>query len=193
MKAAVLKKIGLSLPLEERLVPDPKEDEILIKIAACGVCHSDLHTVDGDWTPLPTIPVIPGHEVTGHVAALGQGDKDLAVGDTVGVPWMYSSCGTCEFCLAGMETICKSGEATGYTKDGGYAEYMVAPAAFVARLPLDCDLEDRTNPLCQRHDLPWFETIRCQAWSMGSDCRCRWTWTHRNTVCSCHGTARCGS
>jgi propanol-preferring alcohol dehydrogenase len=148
MKAAVLRKIGHPLQFEERLVPDPKAGEVLIKIVACGVCHSDLHTVDGDWIPLPAIPIIPGHEVTGHVAALGPDVKRLSIGDTVGVPWMYSSCGTCEFCLAGMETICKSGEATGYTKDGGYAEFMVAPAAFVARLPSACDLQQMAPILC---------------------------------------------
>jgi propanol-preferring alcohol dehydrogenase len=89
MKAAVLRKIGHPLQFEERPVPDPKAGEILIKIAACGVCHSDLHTVDGDWTPVPAIPIIPGHEVTGHVAALGPDVKGLSIGGKKG---SISSC-----------------------------------------------------------------------------------------------------
>ena len=113
--------------------------DLLIKVTACGVCHSDLHAVDGDWSPPPAVPLIPGHEVAGRVVKLGAGVAGFTVGDHVGVPWMYSSCGTCEFCLAGMETICKQAEATGYTKPGGYAEYLVAPAAFVGRLPDDAD------------------------------------------------------
>jgi propanol-preferring alcohol dehydrogenase len=112
------------------------------------VCHSDLHAVDGDWNPGPVLPLIPGHEVTGHVAAIGDGVKGFRLGDTVGVPWMYSACGTCEFCLAGMETICKSGEASGYTKPGGYAEFMVADAKFVARLPKNADLYALAPILC---------------------------------------------
>src|SRR5688500_14591057 len=128
MKAGVLRKIGGPLQLEELPVPDPKAGEILINVAACGVCHSDLHAVGGDWTPPPEIPLIPGHEVAGHVAALGAGVNGFSIGDPVGIPWMYSACGACEFCRAGMETICKSLEATGYTKNGGYAEFMVARA-----------------------------------------------------------------
>ena len=148
MKAAVLRKIGQDLKIETLPVPAPQQGEILIKVVACGVCHSDLHAVDGDWTPHPTLPLIPGHEVTGHVAATGPGVEGFKIGDPVGVPWMYSACGTCEFCLAGMETICKSGEATGYTKPGGYAEYMVAPAAFVGRLPKSADLYKLAPILC---------------------------------------------
>ncbi|HEY5597907.1 MAG TPA: alcohol dehydrogenase catalytic domain-containing protein, partial [Kiloniellales bacterium] len=121
MQAAVLRKIGTPLAIEELPVPQPKRGEVLIKVAACGVCHSDLHAVDGDWTPLPNLPLIPGHEVTGHVAALGEGVTRFKAGERIGVPWMYSACGHCEFCLQGMEVICRDGEATGYSKPGGYA------------------------------------------------------------------------
>jgi alcohol dehydrogenase, propanol-preferring len=148
MKAAVLHEIKSPLRIEDVPIPEPKHGEVLIRVAACGVCHSDLHAVEGDWTPLPVLPLIPGHEVAGHVAAIGQGVSGFKDGDAVGVPWMYSSCGTCEFCLAGMETICKAGEATGYTKPGGYAEYMVAPAAFVGRLTAETDLFDIAPILC---------------------------------------------
>lgn len=140
MKVAVLHELKTPLSIEQVPVPVPGHGDLLIKVTACGVCHSDLHAVDGDWTPGPALPLIPGHEVAGTVAGVGSGVSGFSVGDAVGVPWMYSACGSCEFCLSGMETICKSAEATGYTKPGGYAEYMVAPAAFVGRLP------DGTDP-----------------------------------------------
>lgn len=148
MKAAVLHALKEPLRIGQIRVPEPEHGEILVKVTACGVCHSDLHAVDGDWTPPPVIPLIPGHEVAGTVAKLGPGVSGFAVGDEVGVPWMYSACGQCEFCLAGMETICKQGEATGYTKPGGYAEYMIAPAAFVGRLPKGTDPYAMAPILC---------------------------------------------
>ena len=148
MKAAVLHELKTPLKIERVPVPEPGHGDLLIKVTACGVCHSDLHAVDGDWTPLPVIPLIPGHEVAGKVAKVGPGVTGFKVGDEVGVPWMYSSCGQCEFCLAGMETICKSAEATGYTKPGGYAEYLVAPAAYVGRLPEGTDHYAMAPILC---------------------------------------------
>ena len=148
MKAAVLHELRTPLKIERVPVPEPGHGDLLIKVTACGVCHSDLHAVDGDWTPPPVIPLIPGHEVAGRVAKVGPGVTGFKVGDEVGVPWMYSSCGQCEFCLAGMETICKSAEATGYTKPGGYAEYLVAPAAYVGRLPEGTDPYAMAPILC---------------------------------------------
>jgi propanol-preferring alcohol dehydrogenase len=148
MKAAVLRKLGQGLKIERLPIPEPGPGEILVKVAACGVCHSDLHAIDGDWTPPPALPLIPGHEVAGHVAELGAGVTGFRKGEAVGVPWMWSACGTCRFCLAGMETICKSGEATGYTKPGGYAEYMLAKADFVAKLPKRADLNAIAPILC---------------------------------------------
>lgn len=139
MRAAVVHQLGDRLAIEEWPVPTPGPGEILIEVIACGVCHSDVHAVDGDWEPPPVLPLIPGHEVTGRVVALGGGADGVAIGDLVGVPWMFWSCGTCEWCLVGMETICPVTEATGYSKPGGYADYMVAPAAFVARLPESVD------------------------------------------------------
>ncbi|WP_374379852.1 zinc-dependent alcohol dehydrogenase [Dongia sp.] len=148
MKAAIQRKAGTPLKIEKLPIPVAGPGEILIKVAACGVCHSDLHAVDGDWNPGPVLPLIPGHEVAGHVAAVGPGVKGFRLGDAVGVPWMYSACGQCEFCQAGMETICKSGEASGYTKPGGYAEYMVAEAKFVAKLPKTANLYEIAPILC---------------------------------------------
>ena len=139
MTAAVLYEFGKPLVLEQVTVPIPGQGQILIKVIACGVCHSDLHAVDGDWATQPTLPLIPGHEVAGRVVACGPGVEGIDIGQLVGVAWMYSSCGRCEYCLAGMETICPVTEGTGYSKPGGYADYMVAVADFVAKLPDDVD------------------------------------------------------
>jgi propanol-preferring alcohol dehydrogenase len=153
MRAAVLRKTRTNLKIERLPIPEPGPGEILIKVVACGVCHSDLHAIDGDWNPGPVLPLIPGHEVTGHVAELGAGVPSGSTGgfrkgDPVGVPWMWSACGHCEACLSGMETVCRFGEATGYTKPGGYAEYMVARADFVAKLPKRTDLVAVAPILC---------------------------------------------
>ncbi len=148
MRAAVLRKLKTPLKIEAVAMPEPGPGEVLIKVAACGVCHSDVHAVDGDWDPLPALPLIPGHEVTGHVAARGAHVQGLKDGDVVGVPWMWSACGACEYCLAGNETICVGGEATGYSKPGGYAEYITAPAAYVGRLPAKADLIGLAPVLC---------------------------------------------
>jgi propanol-preferring alcohol dehydrogenase len=148
MKAAIQRTPRGPLKIEKVPIPEPRPGQILIKVVACGVCHSDLHAIDGDWHPGPALPLIPGHEVTGTVAGLGAGVDDLGGGDRVGVPWMFWSCGTCELCLAGMETICKKTEATGYSKPGGYAEYMVAPAAFCGRLDAKVDMHEIAPILC---------------------------------------------
>ena len=148
MEAAVLRQLRGKLRIEELPVPRPGPDEVLIRIAACGVCHSDVHAVDGDWTPRPMLPLIPGHEAAGHVAGRGRNVKSLKEGDRVGVPWMFSACGACELCLEGYETVCAQGQATGYTVPGGYAEYMVAPAAYVGRIPDGLDLAEAAPVLC---------------------------------------------
>jgi propanol-preferring alcohol dehydrogenase len=148
MKAAVLHEFRTRLQIETLARPKPGPGELLIRVLACGVCHSDLHAVDGDWSELPTLPLIPGHEIAGVVAEVGEGVADFSPGQMVGVPWLYSACGTCEYCVAGMETICKSAEATGYSKPGGFAEYMIAPAAFVARLPEGTDPVSIAPILC---------------------------------------------
>ena len=148
MKAAVLHAAGEPLRIEQVAIPQPGPGQVLIRVVACGVCHSDLHAVDGDWSALPRLPLIQGHAVTGYVAALGPGVSEPAIGTPVGMPWMYSACGTCEFCESGMETICEHRESTGYSQQGGYAEYMVAPAAFVASIPDGTDLYALAPILC---------------------------------------------
>jgi len=148
MRAAVLRKLRTPLKIEEVPIPTPGPGELLIKVVACGVCHSDIHAVDGDWDPLPALPLIPGHEVAGYVAGRGAGVRSIKEGDPVGVPWMWSACGECGHCLAGEETICASAEATGYSRPGGYAEYVTAPAAYVGRLPAKTDMLAMAPILC---------------------------------------------
>ncbi len=148
MRAAVLRQLRTPLKLEEVPMPQPGPGELLIKVVACGVCHSDLHAVDGDWNPPPALPLIPGHEVAGHVAARGSGVSAAKEGDAVGVPWMWNACGACEHCLAGDETICADGQSTGYSRPGGYAEYITAPAAYVGRLPARTDMVAMAPILC---------------------------------------------
>jgi alcohol dehydrogenase, propanol-preferring len=148
MRAAVLHEIGAPLVIEEIARPVAGADEVLVKVLACGVCHSDLHAVDGDWLPLPNLPLIPGHEVVGTVVERGPNVAGLEVGDVVGVPWMFSACQECQHCLAGQETVCLQMESTGYTRPGGYAEYLVAPAAFVVALPSDVDPVAMAPILC---------------------------------------------
>ena len=138
MKAAVLREIGKPITIEEVPTPSPGAGEVLIRTEACGVCHSDLHLADGDWDllrPITKVPLILGHEVAGTVVALGEGVTQLRVGDRVGVPWIYWTCGECEFCREGRETLCVKQKITGCTVDGGFAEYLVAPATHAAPLP----------------------------------------------------------
>ena len=148
MLAAVVRKLKTPLKIEEVGVPTPRPGELLIKVVACGVCHSDIHAVDGDWDPPPALPLIPGHEVAGYVAGRGSGVTGIKEGDPVGVPWMWSACGSCDHCLSGEETICPGGESTGYSRPGGYAEYVTAPAAYVGRLPAKTDMLAMAPILC---------------------------------------------
>ncbi len=122
------------LVLEDVPVPSPRHGEALIKVRACGICRTDLHVVEGDL-PARRSPIIPGHQVVGDVVALGPKAQDLEVGDRVGVSWLHRTCGVCRFCLSGRENLCEHPEFTGWTVNGGFAEYVTAPAAFVYRLP----------------------------------------------------------
>ena len=119
--------------------PIPGSGQLLIRVHACGLCHTDLHTVEGDIVP-PAYPIIPGHQVVGHVEALGPEVSGWRIGDRVGIPWFYKACGACEFCQRGEENLCTHAEFTGFHRDGGYAEYMLSQAAFT--LPMPDDLSD---------------------------------------------------
>ena len=135
MQAAVVEAFGAPLMLRELDVPAPGPGEILVKTEACGVCHTDLHAARGDWPVKPVPPFTPGHEGIGLVAALGAGVTGVAEGDRVGVPWLYSACGHCEHCLSAWETVCAKAEFGGYTRNGGFAEYILANPDYVARVP----------------------------------------------------------
>jgi alcohol dehydrogenase, propanol-preferring len=135
MHAAFVEQFGKPLVLREVDIPSPGTGQILVKTEACGVCHTDLHAAHGDWPLKPTLPFIPGHEGIGKVAAVGAGVTIVKEGDRVGVPWLYSACGHCEYCLKASETVCGEAEFGGYTKNGGFAEYILADPNYVARIP----------------------------------------------------------
>lgn len=148
MKAAVVHAYGAPLRLEEVAVPRPGPGQILVKIAASGVCHTDLHAADGDWPVKPPLPFIPGHEGVGTVVAAGAGVTAVREGDRVGVPWLYTACGHCEHCLTGWETLCTAQQNTGYSVNGGYAEYVLADPNFVGHLPANIGFEEIAPILC---------------------------------------------
>ena len=135
MHAAVVEQFGKPLMVREVAIPSPGPGQILVKTEACGVCHTDLHAAKGDWPAKPTLPFIPGHEGIGIVCAVGAGVTGAREGDRVGVPWLFSACGHCEHCLSAWETVCGSAEFGGYTKNGGFAEYILADPSYVAHVP----------------------------------------------------------
>jgi len=138
MKAAILHEFKKPLAIEEAARPKPAADEVLIEVEACGVCHSDLHVADGDWAQLAGIvkkPLILGHEIAGRVVEKGAAVRDLQIGDRVGVPWVHWTCGECEFCREGNENLCVRQKITGVTEDGGYAEFVKAPASHTLKIP----------------------------------------------------------
>ncbi|NML46485.1 alcohol dehydrogenase AdhP [Ramlibacter sp. G-1-2-2] len=148
MKAAVVKAFGKPLEIEEVPVPEVQPGSVLVRVAACGVCHTDLHAADGDWPVKPGLPLIPGHEGVGHVAAVGAGVKDVKEGDRVGVPWLHTACGRCEHCITGWETLCDSQQMTGYTVNGSYADYVLADPAYVGQLPANIGFTEISPILC---------------------------------------------
>ncbi len=138
MKAAIVHEYGKPLQIEDVDVPTPDSDEVLIRVEACGVCHSDLHLAEGDWKSLYKIikhPLIPGHEIIGEVVERGEDVKEIQKGDRVGVAWVYWTCGECELCLEGRENLCRKQMITGATVDGGYAEYIKAKASHALKVP----------------------------------------------------------
>ncbi len=147
MMAMVLEKIGEPLRCRDLPVPRPGSGEVLLSVAACGVCRTDLHLVDGEL-PHPLLPVIPGHEIVGRVVATGADVSSLAPGDRVGVPWLGSTCGRCRFCLSGRENLCDTPAFTGYTRQGGYAGFTVADARYCFRLPERMSDEHAAPLLC---------------------------------------------
>ena len=139
MHAMVLDAPGQALRREARPVPEPGPDQVLIKVAACGVCRTDLHVVDGELTE-PKLPIVPGHEIVGAVAATGARVERFDIGQRVGVPWLGHTCGACRYCRAGHENLCENARFTGYHIDGGYADYTVADERFC--FPISGDYTD---------------------------------------------------
>src|ERR1700675_4816629 len=138
MKAAILHEFKEQLTIEDVARPKPDANEVLIEVQACGVCHSDLHVANGDWpqiVPITKRPLILGHEIAGRVVEKGAAIDHLNVGDRVGVPWVYWTCGECEFCREGNENLCIKQQITGVTVDGGYAEFVKAPASHALKIP----------------------------------------------------------
>ena len=148
MKAAVVHEFGKPLKIEEVPVPTPNDDQILVKIEASGVCHTDLHAADGDWPVKPNPPFIPGHEGAGVVVQAGGNVKHVKEGDRVGLPWLYSACGYCVHCLGGWETLCEKQENSGYSVNGSFAEYVVADPNYVGHLPANVSSVDIAPVLC---------------------------------------------
>jgi propanol-preferring alcohol dehydrogenase len=148
MQVAVVEYFGKPLLSQEWEIPTAGPGQILVKTEACGVCHTDLHAATGDWPLKPKLPFIPGHEAIGRVTAVGAGVKIVKEGDRVGVPWLYSACGHCEHCLSAWETVCADAEFGGYTKNGGFAEYLIADPNYVAHIPAGLDPKPAAPLIC---------------------------------------------
>lgn len=147
MRAMVLERPHQPLKLVERPDPIPANGEVLVKVAACGVCRTDLHVVDGEL-PDPRLPIVPGHEIVGRVERLGSGVTTLAIGMRVGIPWLGYTCGHCDYCRENRENLCDRPLFTGYTRDGGYASHVVADARYAFRLPESGDDVSTAPLLC---------------------------------------------
>ncbi len=151
MRAAVLHQFKEPLVIEEVPCPEPSADEVLIQVEACGVCHSDLHVADGDWKQFAGItkrPLILGHEVVGRVVEKGSAAGDSEIGDRVGVPWIHWTCGSCEPCREGNENLCPKQKITGVTVDGGFAEFLKAPASHIVKIPASLSPVEAAPLLC---------------------------------------------
>ncbi len=151
MKAAILREFKAPLSIEEVERPKPGAHDVLIQVEACGVCHSDLHVADGDWpqlVPITKRPLILGHEIAGRVLEKGASVSHLQVGDRVGVPWVHWTCGECEFCREGNENLCVKQQITGVTVDGGYAEFVKAPASHALKIPQELSCVEAAPLFC---------------------------------------------
>ncbi|MBW4331367.1 alcohol dehydrogenase AdhP [Stakelama sp. CBK3Z-3] len=148
MKAAVVREFGAPLTIDEVPVPEVGPGMIQVAIRASGVCHTDLHAAEGDWPVKPKPPFIPGHEGVGYVSAVGKGVTNVKEGDRVGVPWLYTACGHCRHCLGGWETLCESQLNTGYSVNGGFADYVLADPAYVGHLPDNIGFAEIAPVLC---------------------------------------------
>ncbi|MGC8782272.1 MAG: zinc-dependent alcohol dehydrogenase family protein [Anaerolineae bacterium] len=147
MRAMLLEAPGRPLTPACLKTPQPGPGQVLVRVHACGVCRTDLHILDGELAR-PKLPLIPGHEIAGTVAALGEGVTQFQIGDRIGVPWLGWTCGECRFCRRGQENLCEQARFTGYTLDGGYADYTVADQRYCFRLPQGYDFVEAAPLLC---------------------------------------------
>ncbi len=148
MHAAVVEEFGKPLVLREWDIPNAGAGQIVVKTEACGVCHTDIHAANGDWPLKPKPPFIPGHEAIGIVTSVGPGVTIVKEGDRVGVPWLYSACGHCEYCLTAWETVCPDAKFGGYTQNGGFAEYILADPNYVAHIPKGLSAVEAAPLIC---------------------------------------------
>ncbi|WP_031500010.1 zinc-dependent alcohol dehydrogenase [Bryobacter aggregatus] len=146
--AAIARKFHEPLSIEEMQFPDPAPNEVLVKMIVSGVCHTDLHAVNGDWPIQPPLPFVPGHEGVGIVVQAGSAVKNLKEGDRVGLPWLHQACGYCEWCLSGWETLCPKAVFGGYSANGSFAEYAIASAAYAIPIPADLSSKAAAPILC---------------------------------------------
>ena len=148
MRAAVAEQFGPTVNVKEIDLPKPGPFQALVKLSASGICHTDLHAVEGDWPVKPTPPFVPGHEGVGEIIELGPGEHSVKVGDIVGNAWLWSACGACEFCRTGRETYCKKAEYGGYTVNGSFGEYMLVDTRYAPRIPEGADPVEVAPILC---------------------------------------------
>ena len=148
MQAALVRSFGAPLAIEELARPEPGPGEVLVKVMASGVCHTDVHAAAGDWAAKPALPFIPGHEGAGYIAALGPATHGLKEGDRVGISWLHDTCGACEYCVSGWETLCGAQRTSGYSVNGTFAQYALGTAAYVAPLPAAIGFADIAPILC---------------------------------------------
>src|SRR5580698_111295 len=148
MQAALVRSFGAPLVIEELARPEPGPGEVLVKVMASGVCHTDVHAAAGDWAAKPALPFIPGHEGAGYIAALGPATHGLKEGERVGIAWLHDTCGACEYCVSGWETLCGAQRTSGYSVNGTFAQYALGTAAFIAPLPAAVDFPEIAPILC---------------------------------------------
>ncbi len=148
MKAAVVHEFRSPLDIRDVDKPTVSDDAIVVEVAACGVCHTDLHAAKGDWPVKPSPPFIPGHEGVGTVVEVGRNVTRVKEGDRVGVPWLHTACGHCRHCVGGWETLCRQQKNTGYSVNGGFAEFVLADPNYVARLPAELAFASAAPVLC---------------------------------------------
>ncbi|AOT09294.1 alcohol dehydrogenase AdhP [Pseudoalteromonas luteoviolacea] len=148
MKAAIAHQFKEPLCIEDVAQPEIKPGTVLVKVAACGVCHTDLHACHGDWPVKPKMPLIPGHEGVGTVINKAEDVTHINIGDKVGIPWLHSACGHCEHCLQGNENLCPEQKNSGYSVDGSYAEYCLANADYTIKIPDNLDFVEAAPLFC---------------------------------------------